>query len=195
MLNSPTLTIPVTRMDWNTRLVMISLLVHLYPLYDPTAENHLHFPPMGILGGYFDGERYSLSGELEYKFRPYVNLSMDGSYNKVIQPKPYNSVDYWLLGPKLDITFTQEYLPGHPGPVQFPARKSEHQCPFSVALCACIRSLPGLHRRLFHQCFCSQKQGRYPQAYLLAECLMLINDCCPLSHCFQMYYQSRWDLR
>ncbi len=32
---------------------------------------------------------------------------MDASYNKVIQPLPYSSVDYWLLGPKLDITFTR----------------------------------------------------------------------------------------
>ena len=36
-----------------------------------------------------------------------MNLSVDASYNRVIQPAPYSSVDYWLLGPKLDITFTR----------------------------------------------------------------------------------------
>ena len=32
---------------------------------------------------------------------------MDAAFNKVNQPAPYSSVDYWLLGPRLDITFSR----------------------------------------------------------------------------------------
>ncbi|MDX2432442.1 MAG: DUF5916 domain-containing protein [Bacteroides sp.] len=80
---------------------------YIFTYYKSDTRKPLTFSVRGMLGGYFEGERYSLSGDLEYKFRPYVNLSMDVAYNKVIQPAPYSSVDYWLLGPKLDITFTR----------------------------------------------------------------------------------------
>lgn len=79
----------------------------MYALYRSDSRKPLSFSISSMLGGYFDGERYSVSGDLEYQFRPYVNLSLDAAYNKVMQPFPYSSVDYWLLGPKLDITFTR----------------------------------------------------------------------------------------
>ena len=82
---------------------------YIFTHYRTDSRKALTFSTYAIMGGYFEGELYSLSGDLEYKFRPYVNLSMDVNYNKVIQPSPYSSVDYWLLGPKLDITFTQTY--------------------------------------------------------------------------------------
>ncbi len=81
---------------------------YIYTYYRSDTRKPLTFSARGMLGGYFEGERYTVTGDLEYQFRPYVNLSLDASYNKVIQPLPHNSVDYWLLGPRLDITFTRE---------------------------------------------------------------------------------------
>jgi len=80
---------------------------NMFVFYRSDSRKPLSFSARGILGGYFNGEMYSLSGDLEYQFRPYVNFSLDASFNKVIQPAPYSSVDYWLLGPRLDITFTR----------------------------------------------------------------------------------------
>ena len=34
-------------------------------------------------------------------------ISVDFSYNRVRLPEPYHSADLYLLGPKLDITFTR----------------------------------------------------------------------------------------
>lgn len=81
---------------------------YFFTFYRSDTRKPFTFSGRAILGGYFDGERYTLAGDVEYQFRPYVNLSVDASYNKVIQPLPYNSVDYWLVGPRLDITFTRE---------------------------------------------------------------------------------------
>jgi len=81
---------------------------YFFTFYRSDTRKPFTFSGRAILGGYFEGERYTLAGDVEYQFRPYVNLSVDASYNKVIQPLPYNSVDYWLVGPRLDITFTRE---------------------------------------------------------------------------------------
>jgi len=80
---------------------------YLFTYYRSDRRKALSYTFMGMMGGYFEGERYSINGELEYQFRPYVNLSLDASYNRVIQPLPYNSANYWLLGPRLDITFSK----------------------------------------------------------------------------------------
>lgn len=80
---------------------------YIFAFYRSDSRKPLSFSTRSMLGEYFNGERYSITGDLEYQFRPYVNLSLDCSYNKVIQPEPYSSVDYWLLGPKLDVTFTR----------------------------------------------------------------------------------------
>lgn len=80
---------------------------YFFTYYRSDTRKPLTFSTRAMGGGYFEGERYSISGDLEYQYRPYVNMSLDASYNRVLQPLPYNSVDYWLLGPRLDITFTR----------------------------------------------------------------------------------------
>ncbi len=80
---------------------------YLFCYYRSDRRKSLTFDARAMIGGYFEGERYTLSGDLHYKFRPYVNLAVTSSYNKIIQPLPYSSADYWLLGPRLDITFTR----------------------------------------------------------------------------------------
>jgi hypothetical protein len=57
-------------------------------------------------GGYFNGTRANLSGQIEYRWQPYASLSMDFSYNDISLPEPYTSTSFWLLSPRLDLTFT-----------------------------------------------------------------------------------------
>ena len=33
--------------------------------------------------------------------------ALNATYKKEIQPEPYSSINYWLRGPKLDITFSR----------------------------------------------------------------------------------------
>jgi hypothetical protein len=80
---------------------------YFFTFYRSDQRKPFNFSARAQFGGYYEGERYSLTGDLNFRFRPYVNLSMTSSYNKVVQPEPYSSVDYWLLGPRLDITFTR----------------------------------------------------------------------------------------
>jgi hypothetical protein len=61
------------------------------------------------VGGYYqDGNWSSINNELGYRFQPYVSLSSVISYNNIKMPAPWNTTDFWLIGAKADITFTNK---------------------------------------------------------------------------------------
>ena len=60
-----------------------------------------------LRGGYYDnGNRLSLTGQVGYRFQPYVNLMMNLSYSDLRLPQPYGRNKFWLIGPRADVTFT-----------------------------------------------------------------------------------------
>lgn len=59
------------------------------------------------IGGYFNGTRVNLGGDIKYRYQPYGVLSMDFSYNRIRLPQPYASTDIFLVGPRFDFTFTR----------------------------------------------------------------------------------------
>lgn len=59
-------------------------------------------------GGYFQGTRTTIYSELYYRIQPYGSLAIISSYNKISEPAPYKSADFFLIGPRLDITFTDK---------------------------------------------------------------------------------------
>lgn len=58
-------------------------------------------------GGYYaDGQRLTLGGEFGYRFQPYVSIALSSTYNNLQLPKPWGNEDFWLVGPRLDVTMT-----------------------------------------------------------------------------------------
>jgi hypothetical protein len=57
-------------------------------------------------GGYFNGKRLTMSGELNYRLQPYASLGVITTYNDLNMPAPYSSAEFLLFGPRLDLTFT-----------------------------------------------------------------------------------------
>lgn len=57
-------------------------------------------------GGFFNGDRFSLEGQLNFRFQPYGSISVNLAYNDLQFPDPFEDVDFFLIGPKLDVTFT-----------------------------------------------------------------------------------------
>jgi hypothetical protein len=57
-------------------------------------------------GGYYNGTRLTLSGELNYRVQPYGSLALVTTYNDISLPSPYNSAKLLLIGPRFDFTFT-----------------------------------------------------------------------------------------
>lgn len=60
----------------------------------------------GLHGGYYNGNRTSLIAQLGYRFQPYVNLFVNSSFNDLRLPQPYGDTQFWLIGPKADITLS-----------------------------------------------------------------------------------------
>ncbi len=61
------------------------------------------------LGGYYEnGTRINFTNELGYRFQPYVSLSSTMSYNHISLPAPWNTTEFWLIGSKVDVTFTNK---------------------------------------------------------------------------------------
>ncbi|HZI68321.1 MAG TPA: DUF5916 domain-containing protein [Hanamia sp.] len=58
-------------------------------------------------GGYYsNGDKYTLSTELGYRFQPIVNLTLSASYNQLQLPEPWGRTSFWLVGPKIDLTLS-----------------------------------------------------------------------------------------
>ena len=57
-------------------------------------------------GFYADGTRLSVTSEIGYRFQPYMNISLNTSYNRLLLPEPWRRFDFWLTGTRIDITLT-----------------------------------------------------------------------------------------
>ena len=116
------------------RLILIDEYVELLKPFDPTGSGKPELPegsehhwnamrmyyvskPQSMftyefvnrIGSYYeDGTWFSLSSELGYRFQPYVSLSSSLSYNNIKLPTPWDTTEFWLIGAKADITFTNK---------------------------------------------------------------------------------------
>ncbi|MCE7066807.1 DUF5916 domain-containing protein [Dyadobacter sp. CY326] len=72
-------------------------------------QNRLTYTASGIFGGYYqNGHRNNLRAELGYRVQPYVAITMAGNYNDIRLPEPWKRTQLWLVGPRVDVTFTNK---------------------------------------------------------------------------------------
>ena len=58
-------------------------------------------------GSYYEkGKRVNITGQLGYRFQPYLSLSGNFSYNNIDLPAPWNNTVFWLIGSQIDLTLT-----------------------------------------------------------------------------------------
>jgi hypothetical protein len=58
-------------------------------------------------GGYYaGGTRLNLTTDIGYRFQPVVNLALSTSVNHIDLPQPWGKTTFWLIGPRIDVTFT-----------------------------------------------------------------------------------------
>ncbi len=58
-------------------------------------------------GQYFNGTRLRLGGNVAYRFQPFGAISINYNYNYIDLPEPYNTASLFLIGPRIDLTFTR----------------------------------------------------------------------------------------
>ena len=55
---------------------------------------------------YTNGHLFTAGGSVGYRFQPFVNINMNVNYNNLILPQPWGNTHFWLIGPRIDVTFT-----------------------------------------------------------------------------------------
>ena len=59
-------------------------------------------------GKFYNGNKFSIQTKLNYRIQPIFQSSLNISYDKISLPKPYDSAGLWLIGPKINFTFTKK---------------------------------------------------------------------------------------
>ncbi len=59
-------------------------------------------------GGFYSGNISLVEGKITYRYQPFVNMSVNFSYNDINLPAPFNRARFWLFGPKLDLTLSDK---------------------------------------------------------------------------------------
>lgn len=62
------------------------------------------------IGDYFNGTALGLYGNIGYRYQPWGAASVAFSYDRIRLPQPYNDADLLVVGPRIDITFTQKFF-------------------------------------------------------------------------------------
>ncbi len=75
--------------------------------YYSDSRRTLYYRVYTNLGQYFNGKRNSVNGSISYRMQPYGEVSLDGSANFIRLPSPYASANLYLIGPRLDFSFTK----------------------------------------------------------------------------------------
>ena len=59
-------------------------------------------------GSFYSGKIGLFEGHATYRFQPYLNLTLNFSYNDINLPAPFEDAHFWLLGPKFDLTLSDK---------------------------------------------------------------------------------------
>ncbi|MDT7830989.1 DUF5916 domain-containing protein [Flavobacteriaceae bacterium S356] len=59
------------------------------------------------VGAFFNGNKYSFFTSVNLRLQPYFTGSFELTYDKIDLPGPYPDASIWLVGPRLDFTFSK----------------------------------------------------------------------------------------
>jgi hypothetical protein len=78
-----------------------------YINFESAQRNKLYCESLFYTGQYFNGKTSVLESSLKYRLQPVGTLGLDFAYTNIKLPQPYNSVKYWLVGPKAELSFSK----------------------------------------------------------------------------------------
>lgn len=90
---------PINRGEYETRQIEIE--------YGSTNRRKFRFKSNINIGGYFNGEKYSISNDFNFRIDKLMQASLKFRYDKIDLPDPQNSVALFLISPKVDFTFSK----------------------------------------------------------------------------------------
>jgi len=74
--------------------------------YSSDRRKLFNFDLEANYGGFYNGTNLNLNGRLTYRYQPYGNVSLQFDYNNVELAEGYGADQLFLIGPRIDLTFT-----------------------------------------------------------------------------------------
>ena len=76
--------------------------------YNSDQRKRFFYELMPVAGQFFNGYRLGLAGEFNYRFQPFGSVAMAWDFNHINLEDPFKPVNIWLVGPKIDLTFSKK---------------------------------------------------------------------------------------
>ena len=76
--------------------------------YASTRKTMFNWSAEASKGTFYNGKIQYIQGTMGYRYQPYINLSLNVNYTDLKLPRPFENTSLWLVGPKLDVTFTDK---------------------------------------------------------------------------------------
>lgn len=75
--------------------------------YNSDRRKKLFYSFDPYFGEFFNGKRLNLRGRITYRIQPLGSISINYNYNWIDLPEPYTSTSLFLIGPRIDLTFSK----------------------------------------------------------------------------------------
>jgi hypothetical protein len=75
--------------------------------YGSDARKLFNWSTEGFTGRYFNGTIVNAVGQFNYRFQPYGAVSLNVEFNRIRLPENYNDANFWLVGPRVDVSFSR----------------------------------------------------------------------------------------
>lgn len=75
--------------------------------YQSNPAKQISFNALTSGGEFFNGHNFTAGGGFTLRFQPWVLLTLNARYDAIRLPEPHSNADYWLVTPKVDITFSK----------------------------------------------------------------------------------------
>jgi len=60
-------------------------------------------------GGFYNGKRFNANAQINFRYQPYGLVALTIDYNNLHDfPDPFKDTEFWLIGPRIDLTFTDK---------------------------------------------------------------------------------------
>ncbi len=76
--------------------------------FDSTKKTMFSWSAETARGTFYGGLIHYIKGEIGYRFQPFINATLNFDYTDINLPGPFEHAQNWLIGPKVDVTFTDK---------------------------------------------------------------------------------------
>jgi hypothetical protein len=76
--------------------------------YHSDLRKKFSYNAKSSIGKFYNGNKFSFEARLRLRLQPYFFASAQINYDNISLPEPYSDASIWLIGPKIDVTFTKK---------------------------------------------------------------------------------------